>query len=388
MKYLIPTLKREIERMVSRPLYLLMLIVLPLLSFSIFWLMFSEGVPKNLPVAVFDQDKSSFSRQAVRMINATSSIEIKHRVTSLEEGKQLLLSGKSYALIMIPKNLEKEVLSGFSPSIVNFYNNEFLLAGSMISRDINSVVTTLSKSFNVSIRLRKGEMPAAALNNIEPVRIISHTLFNPYLNYFYFLSGTLQPTLLQIFIITMTIFALGSELKDGTAGSLLESSNQSILFALLGKLLPYTLIYSLLGIFMNTFLFMFFKAPVAGSLGLILVSTIIFVLAYQAIGLFILALTANLRMSLSMAGFYSAPAFAFVGVTFPLMGMPLLAKIWSYLLPLTYYIKIFIDQSMKGAPINVSLPQLSIMFCFLIFIPLSIPRLSKILKNSEYWGRS
>ena len=133
---------------------------------------------------------------------------------------------------------------------------------------------------------------------------------------------------------------------------------------------------------------MFFKAPVAGSLGLILVSTIIFVLAYQAIGLFILALTANLRMSLSMAGFYSAPAFAFVGVTFPLMGMPLLAKIWSYLLPLTYYIKIFIDQSMKGAPINVSLPQLSIMFCFLIFIPLSIPRLFKILKNSEYWGRS
>ncbi len=388
MKYLIPPLKRELERMVSRPLYILMLIVLPLLSFSVFWFMFAEGVPKNLPIAVLDQDRSSLSRQMIRMVDSTSSIAIKHRVTSLEEGKQLILSGNSYALVMIPKNLEKDVLRGLSPSIVNFYNNEYLLAGSIISRDINSVVTTLSKSFNVSFRLKKGEMTATALNNIEPVRIVSHTLFNPYLNYFYFLAGTLQPTLLQIFIIAMTIFALGSELKEGTAASLLEASNQNIVFALLGKLLPYTLVYILLGIFMNVFLFTVFKVPVAGSPGLILLSTIIFVLAYQAVGLFILALTANLRMSLSMAGFYSAPAFAFVGVTFPLVGMPFLAKVWSYLLPLTYYIKIFIDQSMKGAPIKVSLPQLAIMSCFLIFIPLTIPRLNRIYRNQKYWGRS
>ncbi len=387
MKYLIPPLKREMERMVSRPVYILMLIVIPLFSFSIFWFIFEEGVPEDLPVAVYDQDSSSISRQLIRMIDSTTSIQIKYRVNNLEEGKRLILSGKCNALVVIPKDLEKDVLSGLSPSIINFYNNEFLLAGSLISRDVSSVVTTFSKGINVSVRLKKGEMTVTAMNRIEPVRVMTHTLFNPYLNYFYFLTGTLQPTLLQIFIITMTIFALGSELKDGTAGSLLESSKDSIIFALLGKLLPYTLIFTLMGIFMNVFLFMFFKVPVTGSLGLLLFSTFIFVLAYQSVGLFYLALTSNLRMSLSMAGFYSAPAFAFAGVTFPLIGMPMLAKFWSYMLPLTYYIKIFIDQSMKGAPVSVSLPQLGIMSCFLILGLLSVPRLNKIMKNSEYWGK-
>ena len=63
MKNIIRPLKREVERMISRPIYILMMIVLPLISFAIFWFIFMEGVPKNLPVAVYDQDRSSVSRQ-------------------------------------------------------------------------------------------------------------------------------------------------------------------------------------------------------------------------------------------------------------------------------------------------------------------------------------
>ncbi len=388
MKNIIRPLKREVERMISRPIYILMMIVLPLISFAIFWFIFMEGVPKNLPVAVYDQDRSSVSRQLKRMINSTSSMEIQHQVNSMEEGKRLILSGEANALIVMPRNLEKDILSGLSPSIINFYNNEFLLSGSMISRDVNAVVSTFSKTVNVTVRLRKGEMTEHAMTHISPVRIVSHTLFNPYLNYFYFLTGTLQPTLLQIFIIVMTIFAVGSELKDGTAGSLLEASNDSMVLALIGKLLPYTLIYCLLGVFMNVVLFTLLKVPIVGSLGLILIATVLFVLVYQAIGLFLVALTSNLRMSLSLAGVYSAPAFAFAGVTFPLLGMPVFAKAWAHMLPLTYYIKLFIDQSMRGAPASVSLPEIAIMSCFLILGPISVPRLYTIMSNSKYWGRS
>ncbi|MCK5100703.1 MAG: ABC transporter permease, partial [Desulfobacteraceae bacterium] len=117
-------------------------------------------------------------------------------------------------------------------------------------------------------------------------------------------------------------------------------------------------------------------------------ATILFVFAYQAIGIFIISMTANLRLALSVAGFYSTTAFAFVGVTFPIMGMPLFAKIWSNLLPLTHYIKLFVDQSMKGVPVSVSLPDLCyISFFFLAGLTLSCSRMKKILTHQEYRGR-
>lgn len=388
MKYkFLPPLKREMERMVSRPLYILMLIVLPLLSFSVFWFLFEKGVPEDLPIAVYDRDGSSISRQLIRMMDSASSIQIKYRVNSLEEGKRLILRGKCNALVMIPRNLEKDVLSGLSPSVIHFYNNEFLLAGSLINRDIKSIIMTFSKGVNVTVRQTKGEMAVAAMAHIEPVHIVTYTLFNPYLNYSYFLTGTLQPALLQIFIIMMTVFSVGSELKDGTAKSLMVSSGNSTIAALTAKLLPYTMIFTLLGIFMNVLLFVFFTVPITGSLVLILFSTVIFVLAYQSMGLFCIAVTSNLRFGLSMAGFYSTPAFAFAGVTFPLIGMPISAKIWSHMLPLTYYIKIFIDQSMKGAPVIASLPDVGMMSCFILTGIIAVPRLDRLLKNSEYWGR-
>jgi ABC-2 type transport system permease protein len=90
-----------------------------------------------------------------------------------------------------------------------------------------------------------------------------------------------------------------------------------------------------------------------------------------------------------MAGSYSATAFAFSGVTFPAMGMVLSAKIWSSILPLTYYIRIFVDQSMKGSPVSVSLPDLCILSLFVFggFV-FSYFRMEKVLNNPTYWGRS
>ena len=57
-----------------------------------------------------------------------------------------------------------------------------------------------------------------------------------------------------------------------------------------------------------------------GSLALVALATLLFVLAYQAMGLLIVAFSANLRLASSAAAFYGGPAFAFTGVTFPTFG--------------------------------------------------------------------
>ena len=379
---------RELDRIASRPIFILMTLILPLLSFGILWAIFHEGVPRDLPIAVYDADNSAMSRRLARMIDATPSIQVFCKVPDINAGKKLILSGKCYGLIVIPKNMEQDVFSGRAPHVVGYYNNQLMLPGSIISRDMRYAVGTLSAGLNMRLRQKKGEMTMAAKAHLEPIHVESHTLFNPYMNYMYFLLNTLLPTMLQIFVITVTVYALGIELKEGTAKNWLQSSGGSTFKAITGKLLPYSMVFFLLGLFINTFLYRYLGVPLKGSVWFIMIATFFFILAYQSVGLLLVTATANLRLATSFAVFYSAPAFAFVGITFPIMAMPLLGKIWSGILPLTYYLKIVIDQSMRGAPIIVSFPSLMVLVVFSVSGPLlAMPRMNKLMKNKRFWGK-
>jgi len=384
----IPVIKRELQRMASRPLYNLLTIVFPLIAFAFFWIIFNQGIPRNLPVAVLDQDHSMLSHKITRMIDATASMKVGNKVFNMPEGRSLLRTGKCYALIVLPKHLEHDVLEGTAPQVINFYNNQFLLAGSIINRDVRQVIGTVSAGVDLSVRQKGGEMTAEAMAHIEPIQMKTNVMFNPYTNYLYFLAGTLNPTMLQIFVLMISIYALGIEIKEGTAKEWLAKAGRIPWKAVVGKLLPYTVIFLILGLFMNAFHFNYLAVPQRGSIFLIVLSTLFFILAYQAIALFLVSITANARFALSMGAFYSSTAFAFVGLTFPIMGMPMTAKMWATILPLNYYLKIFVDQSMRGASISTSLSDFAAIILFVLILPLiAMLRMPKLLTDSKYWGR-
>ena len=385
---IIPVARREIRRIVSRPIYLIMLIGLPAVSFGILLSIFFQGSPRDLPVAIYDADHSALSRQLIRMVDATQSIHIAGSVQSMEEGKTRIQSGNVYALIVIPNEFEKWVLKGLRSQVVVYYNNQFLLPGSLIDRDTARAVNAMSAGLNLRYREATGEQPDAARSNIEPVRIESHFLFNPYLNYLYFLLTTLQPTLFQIFVMTLTIYATGIELKEGTAKTWLEFAEGKIGTALIGKLLPYTLSFVLMAMAIQIIQFVYLKIPLQGDPVFLFISTCIFIMAYQSMGLLVVAITANLRFSISVAAFYSGTAFAFSGVTFPTLSMPLIGQFWGYTLPLTSYLKIVVDQTMRGAPVQASLPFFGALVLFVVLPPiLFLPRMKKVMQQPQYWGR-
>ena len=61
--------------------------------------------------------------------------------------------------------------------------------------------------------------------------------------------------------------------------------------------------------------------PLRGGFPLVAVGTLVFVVAYQGVGMLFIALLGNFRLSTSLAAVYAAPAFAFTGITFPIVGM-------------------------------------------------------------------
>jgi ABC-2 type transport system permease protein len=93
-------------------------------------------------------------------------------------------------------------------------------------------------------------------------------------------------------------------------------------------------------------------------------------------------------MALIAASFLSGSAFAFVGITFPLAGMPVLGRAWGSLLPLTHYLHLFQEQTLRQAPIAQSIPDLLVLLVFVGTGYGLIPLFKRHMTDSRYWGKA
>ena len=377
---------REIKRMSSKSIYMWILFILPLFTFFLFTSMFQKGKTEGYKIAIFDADNTTMSRQITRWVEASPEIEIQTKVNSLEDGKQLIEESKVRGVLYIPNGTEDGIYRGDADKLVLFYSNGNLSAGSGVSVGVIKAIKTMSAGINLQKRMANKETFAQAYSNIQPIVLDTHPLFNPYINYAYYLVTALLPVMLLMFIISATIFSIGTELKYSTAKDWYDISGGSIIVALTGKLLPYSLIFIVEAFFMNTILFKYIDAPMNGNIWVIFASTIFFVFAYQAMGVFIISIFPNVRLSLSLGAAYSSLAFSFAGLTFPTIAMGEVMQGFSKIFPYTHYLKIYINEAMKGLDLIYSLQSFWILSGFIALPFFLIPRLRMFLTDKKYWG--
>lgn len=380
-------LKREINRISKNWILLFLSLGAPLIAYLTIMWMFTEGVVREVPISIVDLDNTSLSRNIIRQIEATPAAKIVFSSASLSEAKTAMEKGKIDAIVVIPETTEKMILLGRSSSIALYINNTNVVKGGVLKAGLYKTLSTISVGIKVQTNLKKGYTQKQAIARAVPLKLNTHLLFNPYTNYSYFLTLGLLPLMAIVFIFLGSIYALGQELKEGTAGALLKTAENSVTVAITGKFLPYTILYFVNIMVMNFILFSVLGTPLKGSLFVILLSEFLLVIAYQLLAVLFLNFSANMRFSLSLGSAYTMMALTFSGLTFPSMGMPLFAKIFSWIFPYTFWLKILISQSLRDEPIIEILPQLLILLLFIILGILSFKGMKTKLRDSKYWGR-
>lgn len=385
--YIKATLWRELKRIREYPIYPTLMVILPILSFAFFAVLFEQGVPHNIPIAVLDNDNSTLSRKLTSMIDATPTADVNFDIADMNQGERMIREGLIEAIVFIPQNFEKDIYSITQTSVVSYINGTNLSANGLLSKDLQTVITTFSSGIQIQMLMKKGMTESQAYDMMMPIAFDKHVLFNPYINYGYYLLPSFMPMMLMIFTLMVTIFAIGSELKNSTAGEWFATAGGGTAPALIGKLLPYTLSMFVMSLLMNTIMYKWVGVPLNGSVTAIIISGFLFVLAYQSIGVLIISVLSNLRLSLSIGGGYSVLAFTFSGLTFPLMAMDGYVQAIAYIFPFTLYTDVFVDQALRGAPVIYSVYYLGLMSLFIILPMLSLTRLKRIATNEKFWGR-
>lgn len=377
--------KREYEKIIKKPLILIVLFVIPLALCFILGDTFKSGSPKNLPIAVLNEDSSSLSRKIVRMIDATPTCEVKYHVNSLEEGRKMIVGGQTYGLVVIPRDFTRDIYRGTYPKLAYFYNNQMLLIGGIITKDVTMAIQTVMAGVNLKVQMKKGLPEDVALSQINIIKVDEHVRSNPYLNYSYFLSLASFVNTFQILIAFLAIWSVGIEFKEGTSKEWLKVANDSILAAVFGKLSLYILCFMSMITFTYLLYFLGYGAPFNGSVIFLTFGTLLFILAYQLTGIMFVSITSNLRLSFSCGAFYTSLGFTFAGMTYPTIAMPAFAKFYSALLPIRPYISLLIDQTLRGIPPIYDLVYARWLFLLGMIGFCTLPLLKKHAQDESQW---
>lgn len=252
-------------------------------------------------------------------------------------------------------------------------------------KDFETVAQTLMAGVVLETLQQKGLTTDEAMSSILPINTNLHVLYNPFTSYNYYLNIAFMPMAMQIMIMIMAIYTFGLVLKQKKGKELLDRAGNKVYVAILGKILPYTMVFFALGFLMNSLLFYKIGTPLKGSfLGVNLIF-FVFVLVLQSVGLFIASITTSFRTALTIGGDYTALAFSFAGYTFPAIGMNKFIQYLCYIFPFTSYMRFVVDYAVRGIAFNDSQKYYLIgLAIFTIFGIIGVPLYHNKLKKGCY----
>lgn len=381
---ILEVMRREWGILRTRPIYFFGMILAPFLTAFLLLYMMAGGLPQDMPVAVVDEDGSATSRALVRSLDAFQSSRVSLRALSMQEALSAMRRGEVYAIYHIPRGLQAHAGSARQPKIHYYTNGSYLMAGSFTFRDMKMLSELASAKVGLQTGQARGRTEEQIMGAIQPIRVQLEVMSNPWLNYSAYLTTTILPGVLQLMIFLITSYSIGVEIKRRTARSWLAAAGGSMARALVGKLLPHTLIFLLVGWSLQGLLYGWMGYPLQSSWWSMAGAMLALVLSAQSLGAFFVALVPILRMSLSLGSLLGMLSFSISGMSIPVSTMSPAVQALSHIFPLRYYYQIGINQALVGAPWVEAMPLYLGLLAFLLLPLVTLPRLRHFLLHMDY----
>lgn len=376
--------RREIQRIGKKPVYFFCMLVAPTICVVFFLSLMKDGLPTDMPIAVVDMDGSSNSRNLSRQLDAFEQTEVALTTVSFEEARQAMQEGKVYGIFYIPKDFGVDAAAGRQPKLSFYTNGTYLIGASLLFRDMKTMSVLAGASVGLQTGLAHGYTEDQIMAQLQPIVIDTHALGNPWLNYSVYLNNTLLPGVLQLMIFLVTVLSIGSEIKSSTAREWLQMGGNSLAVSLIGKMIPYTVVFTVMAFLYGAALYGFNSFPLNSGWLPMLSALFLLVIASQSVGIFMIGVLPTFRMGLSFASLFGMLAFSIVGFSFPVLGMDPTLQALSNMFPLRHYFLIYVDQALNGRAFFYSWTEYAWLAAFLVLPFLIGKNLKKALLYFKY----
>jgi ABC-2 type transport system permease protein len=337
---------RELRWLLHDRAALILIFGVPLFGFLVLSAAFSNPVIRHLGTVVVDQDRSETSRAFIEQVTASPYLAIVERAPDLVSASRAIRAGRAIAAVYIPPDFERDLKANRRPQVVAFYNQQYLTAAGVAT-------SGLSDSLAAAVRSAAGH-PVPTAPHTGPLVAETIVLVNPERNYAQFLLRALLPTVLHVVIAIAAGYSVGSEFRRRSVRAWLACAGGDPIVALAGKLAPLFAIFVVVLLSTPQILEGMFDIQFRGDVPMMIAAGILLIIAYLAVGALMQVLARDLVTGLSLTSIFVSPAFGYLGVGFPILGMNAFAHVWSTILPLRWYMAVLLGQGARGLPVQDS----------------------------------
>lgn len=380
---IIAVARRELRIIRQRPIYLLGSV--GVIAFcTIFFLTFlKDGLPSDIPIGLVDYDYSSTSRNFSQQLDATQLGKVVH-YDSFAAAREDMNRGKISAVCVIPVGMNDDIQANRQPKMTFYVNGLYFVGGALAWKDLLQMVNLTNGAVQRQALRARGYNDSQIMGLIQPVNVDLHQIGNVTTNYGYYLTSVLLPGVLEMIVIIVLIYSLGAELKFGTSRHLLQTSGNSIVTALAGKLLVWTLTFSAIGLILILLLYDWMHFPITGSIWNMFLGIVLLVLASEAIAIFIIEMLPVPRLALSIGALYSVLGFSLSGFTLPVEAMPPYIQGLAAAFPLRHYYEFYTQEVFFGSGFAGWWQQVVYLLIFILVPLFGLTRLKKAYIHQNF----
>ncbi|HWP29513.1 MAG TPA: ABC transporter permease [Chloroflexota bacterium] len=339
-------LVKEFIQIRRDPRTLAMVLVMPVVQLLLFGYVVNTTV-EHLPTIVLDQAGDRASRALIQALHNSGIFDVVATARDRNEVHRAVDTGDARVGLIIPPDFSRAQTAGRSAEV------QVLIDGSdpnVAQAALYAVVAVGQMQTAEALATRLQRLGVNVGNGMIEVRPL--VLYNPQMLSVNFMIPGLIGLILQNSTLILTAFAIVRERERGTLEQLIVTPLRSWEL-MLGKLLPYALLAFINVTVALTIGALWFKVEIAGSVPLLLVLSVVFLLNSLGLGLLISTVSQTQGQAVQMASFVLLPAVLLSGFMFPRETMPLPLHDLGYLIPLTYFLKILRGIILKGVGLDI-----------------------------------
>lgn len=382
MNVLWRSIRRGCVTLMSRPVfYVLCVVVVPLAMTAFFVSLLEEGVAEHVPSAVVDLDHSDMSRNVTRNLGALQQVDIRYKLDSYAQAMDYVKRGEIMGFFMIPENFGEDALAGRHPELTYYINFGYIVPGSLLVEGYTTMSMLANGAVVQGLLSAKGVPEVEIKPVLQPFVNQVHLLGNPTMNYGVYLVNSFAPGVLALMVLLVVAYNITAEIKNGTTREWLDAASGSIVVALVGKMLPLTMLFTIVGWTMQLVFYGIAQYPMNGEMWVMMLAMFLLVVACESLAVIVCAIVPNPRYALSVCSLIGVLAFSLGGYSFPVEDMYSGIGIFSHLLPMRYYFLIYVDQALNGLELAYSRDYFMALLAFPLVALLFLCRLKKSMQR-------
>jgi ABC-2 type transport system permease protein len=341
-----PIVHKEFRQIMRDKRILGVLLFIPALMLFMFGYALNFDV-KNTSMAVYDEDRSSMSREFIQQFFMSDYFIKTYTVSSKAEINDLLDGEKVRVVLVVPSTFSRDIEKGRAASVQVIVDGANSNAAATVLGYINSMIQQYSLKVMAESFMRIGGRQVSM-----PIELQPRLWYNPELKSAKFLVPGLIAFILMVTTVVSTALAVVRERELGTMEQIMVSPIKPIEL-ILGKTIPYMIISLIATIMILFFGYILFDVSIKGSIVLLSIITLIFLIGGLGVGMLISTLVESQQLAFMIAVIASMlPTFILSGFVFPIRNMPVLIQGITYIIPARYFLVVLRAIILKGAGLS------------------------------------